>query len=204
MRPCSRQIDAASPTGADLKLSRQDPHSLENRPEDRVYPGVLGYFITFRCYGSWLHGDQRGSIDWRHRAYKSSLLERDEERERREFKALKHKPVLLDERQRVIVESTIREVAQHPTWMIHALGVRSNHVHVVVTAETDPESVMNSLKSWTTRRMVEAAALPKGTKTWSRHGSTHYLWTLEALEIACRYVKEGQEPALPLEPPAAP
>jgi hypothetical protein len=23
----------------------------------------LGYLITFRCYGSWLHGDKRGSID---------------------------------------------------------------------------------------------------------------------------------------------
>src|SRR5438093_13756827 len=23
----------------------------------------LGYLITFRCYGTWLHGDERGSID---------------------------------------------------------------------------------------------------------------------------------------------
>jgi hypothetical protein len=23
----------------------------------------LGYLITFRCYGTWLHGDDRGSID---------------------------------------------------------------------------------------------------------------------------------------------
>jgi len=25
----------------------------------------LAYLITFRCYGTWLHGDERGSIDRR-------------------------------------------------------------------------------------------------------------------------------------------
>ena len=204
MKSDPRLVISTSAAGTDLKLSGEDLRKLKNRPKNHVYPGVLGYFITFRCYGTWLHGDQRGSIDWRHRAYKSPLLERDQERERREFKALKHSPVLLDERRRMIVDSAIREVAEHRSWTVHALGVRSNHVHVVVTAETNPESVMNSLKSWTTRRMVEAGALPKGTKTWSRHGSTRYLWTLEALEIACRYVKEGQETVLRFEPLSAP
>jgi REP element-mobilizing transposase RayT len=193
---------STSAAGDDLKLDSQD---LDNgtRPKNRVHPGVQGYFITFRCYGTWLHGDQRGAIDWRHRAYKSPLLERDEERERKEFKALKHSPVLLDERQRMIVELTIHEVAEHRTWIVHALAVRSNHVHVVVAAEITPENVMNSFKSWATRRMVEAGALPKGTKTWSRHGSTRYLWTPAALEAACRYVKEGQEPTSLNEPLSA-
>jgi hypothetical protein len=31
----------------------------------------LANLITFRCYGTWLHGDQRGSIDRFHNAYKS-------------------------------------------------------------------------------------------------------------------------------------
>jgi len=127
-------------------------------------PGVLGYFITFRCYGTWLHGDRRGSVDRQHRAYRSPLLERDQERERREVEALKHSAVLLDERRRMIVELTIREVAEHRTWIVYALAVRSNHVHVVVTAEITPENVMNSFKSWATRRMVEAGTLPKGTR----------------------------------------
>jgi hypothetical protein len=29
----------------------------------------LGYLITFRCYGTWLHGDERGSIDRFHNRY---------------------------------------------------------------------------------------------------------------------------------------
>ena len=31
----------------------------------------LAYLITFRCYGTWLHGDKRGSIDRFHNAHKS-------------------------------------------------------------------------------------------------------------------------------------
>ncbi len=26
----------------------------------------LGFLITFRCYGTWLHGNQRGSVDREH------------------------------------------------------------------------------------------------------------------------------------------
>jgi hypothetical protein len=27
----------------------------------------LGYLITFRAYGTWLHGHERGSVDQHHR-----------------------------------------------------------------------------------------------------------------------------------------
>ena len=36
---------------------------------------ALAYLITFRCYGTWLHGDKRGSIDRFHNAYKSPYIE---------------------------------------------------------------------------------------------------------------------------------
>ena len=29
----------------------------------------LAYFITFRSYGTWLHGDKRGSVDRLHRRF---------------------------------------------------------------------------------------------------------------------------------------
>jgi len=51
---------------------------------------------------------------------------------------------------------------------------------------------MNSLKSWSTRRMVAAGVLKAGTKAWTRHGSTRYLWTQGQLLAAFRYVAEAQ------------
>ena len=62
----------------------------------------------------------------------------------------------------------------------------------VVPAPEIPERVMNTLKSWSTRRMVEAGALPPGTTPWVRHGSTRYLWKHDQILSACRYVSEGQ------------
>lgn len=90
------------------------------------------------------------------------------------------------------MEETIKVVSERRDWTIHAMEVRSNHVHVVISAPETPEHVMNALKSWCTRRLVDADLLPRGTKVWSRHGSTRYLWKPQQVETACRYVCEGQ------------
>jgi hypothetical protein len=34
----------------------------------------LAFLITFRSYGTWLHGDERGSVNRFHNQYKSALL----------------------------------------------------------------------------------------------------------------------------------
>jgi hypothetical protein len=33
------------------------------------------YLLTLRAYGTWLHGDARGSVDKEHNAYKDPLIE---------------------------------------------------------------------------------------------------------------------------------
>ncbi len=119
------------------------------------------YFVTFTCYGTWLHGDERGSIDRDHNEWQTPPLEPDEERERREFALLKHSPVKLGPKQRTIVHRAIEEVCQHRGWRLHALNVRTNHVHVVVTANRRGKRVYNDFKSYATRRMKEAGCLPE-------------------------------------------
>jgi hypothetical protein len=55
---------------------------------------------------------------------------------------------------------------------------------------------MNDLKSWCTRRLVEAGLVPRGDRVWVRHGSTRYLWDAESVASACAYVRGGQGPDL--------
>ena len=152
----------------------------------------LAYLITFPTYGTWLHGDERGSVDRDHNIPGTPMLDPNEQRRSRERRRLKHPQVLLDAQRRAVVHRTILEIASHRDWTVHTLTVRTNHVHVVVGAPVIPERVMNTLKSWSTRRMVEAGVLPRGTKAWVRHGSTQYLWKLDQLKAACLYVREGQ------------
>ena len=96
----------------------------------------LAYLITFRCYGTWLHGDKRGSIDRFHNAYKSPYIEPNPRWHRHNAQALEGEPVILDARRRTSVERAIRETCKLRKWHLLALSVRTNHVHVVVCIGT--------------------------------------------------------------------
>jgi len=98
----------------------------------------------------------------------------------------------LDATRRAVVERTVREVCHHRHWALLAVSVRTNHVHAVVRADAAPERVMNDLKSYATRRLVEAGLLRRGDKVWTRHGSTRWLDDERSVEAARRYVDEGQ------------
>ncbi|RME40720.1 MAG: hypothetical protein D6788_02755, partial [Planctomycetota bacterium] len=160
-------------------------------------PVPQAYLITFHTYGTWLHGNKQGSVDREHNVYGTPFLSEDEKRERDEFIRLKHKPVVLDANRRTVVEAALEEVCRVRGWTLHARNVRTNHVHVVVSADVPPERVMNDFKSYATRRMVERGVLQPSQKAWTRHGSTRYLWTEDAVAAACRYVAEAQGPDLP-------
>lgn len=69
----------------------------------------LGYLVTFRCYGTWLHGDQRGSTDRFHKAYKSPHIPPNETWRRHNAQRLKLEPVTLNAAQRASVEAAIQE-----------------------------------------------------------------------------------------------
>ena len=59
----------------------------------------LAFHITFRGYGTWLHGDSRGSVDRFHRAYGTPTLPPNSKRKQYEKRLLKQPPVKLSARQ---------------------------------------------------------------------------------------------------------
>jgi hypothetical protein len=80
-------------------------------------------------------------------------------------------------------------------WLLHAAHVRSAHVHLVVDGGSKPESMLNALKAHATRALRAAGHCGAGTKVWSRHGSTRYLWRAEEIQAAIQYtVKEQGSP----------
>jgi REP element-mobilizing transposase RayT len=97
------------------------------------------------------------------------------------------------------VEKTIRDHCNIRGWVLHAVNVRTNHVHVVVSADCDPTDVMNQLRAWTSRKLSDLAGLKEKAavkagrrKWWSEHGSTKWINDQEYLENAVRYVNEMQ------------
>jgi REP element-mobilizing transposase RayT len=158
--------------------------------QDRNAP--LAYLITFRSYGTWLHGEDRGSVDRRHYNRYGTPDMPANKRILAEQVALKSPPLFLDRARRAIVVSAIREVCQHRNYLLHAVNVRTNHVHSVVFGKCKPEHIMNAFKAYATRKLRETSLLGDATRPWSRHGSTPYLWTEEELERAIDYVINGQ------------
>jgi hypothetical protein len=161
----------------------------------------LAYFITFHCYGAWLHGDERGSVDRNHNVFFEEPLPESLDSELRAGARLRWPPMSLGLRQRDVVAAAIREVAAHRGWHVFALNVRTSHAHVVIAADSAPEKVMSDLKARATRLMVNAGLLPPGRRPWSRHGSTRYVWDEDGLRAVVDYVAEGQGgdiPAMPL------
>ena len=58
----------------------------------------LAYLITFRCYGTWLHGDSRGSVDRFHNRYGAPLIAPNRRWLQHNKRALKRPPVNLSPR----------------------------------------------------------------------------------------------------------
>ena len=152
----------------------------------------LGYLITFRTYGTWLHGDERGSVDRFHRTYGTPMLAASLQRANYERRLRKQYPVHLDSRKRAVIESAIQETCTIRNWHLWAFNIRTNHVHTVVSANCKPERILSALKANATRSMREAGCWASDRSPWVHRGSKRYLWTEKQLDDAIAYVMYDQ------------
>ncbi|HWS88013.1 MAG TPA: transposase [Pyrinomonadaceae bacterium] len=157
----------------------------------------LAFLITFRCYGTWLHGDERGSIDRHHNVYGTELIPPNERWEQHNTQNLRHEPVILDASRRAAAEAAVRETCEARGWLLRAVNVRTNHVHAVVSADCRPEPVLKAFKANATRMMRERGCWPHRHSPWAEGGSRRYLWTERSIERAVAYVVDGQDVPLP-------
>ena len=153
----------------------------------------IAYLITFTTYGTWLHGDKRGSVDKEHNRYSSVFVRPNSGLNRKEQIALKNHPFVLEKSQRVAVLKAILRVCEFREWFAHAVHVRSSHVHIVVSGEAKPGKMMVDFKAYATR-MIRKCNNEKTAvkKYWTRHGSTKFIWTKESCASVMRYVRDEQ------------
>jgi REP element-mobilizing transposase RayT len=156
----------------------------------------LAYFITVRTYGTWFHGDSRGSVDRNHNEYRQPAVEPSVRKVASEASRLKGAPTILCAEAAALVERTIHEVCDHRRWRCIAASARSNHFHAIIFATVAPERIMNDLKARCTRLLREADLANSTQEIWAKHGSTRYLWTDSSLLAAIGYVRDGQGPRL--------
>ncbi len=153
----------------------------------------IAYFLTWTCYGTWLHGDERGSVDRAHKIADTPYLDQSKPRRGWETSLLQHTPTKMSSMKRKLVAMTIARHCEIRGWELHALNVRTNHVHVVVSCgDVPPEGAMTQFKAWCTRRLRESGLAADTQRFWTEHGSTRYLWKEDQLQSAIEYVTECQ------------
>lgn len=156
---------------------------------------ILAHHIVWTTYGTWLPGDERGWIDNGIRGIQPP----NPEREAGARQCLAQSPIELTHAQRAIVQRTIEDHCRIRGWPLHALNVRSNHIHVVVSSKQAAEEVMKQLKAWCSRRLSDSAGLNEpvakraGRRRWfTEGGNCNAIEDAEYLKNAIRYVIEGQ------------
>jgi len=152
----------------------------------------LAYLITFSTYGTWLHGQAPGSVDDEHNQVGTPFIPPDARRHSANRQQTTQEAYLLDSARREIVRDAIVEECRFRGWPLHALHVRSNHVHLVVTAQREPEFVMRSCKANASKRLNQAGFEDAQRKRWTAHGSTRYLWKEDAVAAAVEYTLHRQ------------
>ena len=166
-----------------------------NRPNEAPMPDPLAYFLTWSTYGTWLPGDERGWIEYRH-GWKLPDPIRQLEAEA----IMDEDACVLSHSQRELVEETVAEHCRIRGWELHAVNCRTNHLHIVVSADRHPDEVRNQFKAWCTRRLKEhqkyekrGSEEPVRENWWAERGSRRFINDQVSLEAAILYVRDGQD-----------
>ena len=157
----------------------------------------VGYFLTFRTYGTWLHGDARGSVDDSHNIFGTPQLKEDKERADGCAQRMRYPAMVLTDTMRAVVDVAIRDHCQFRNWELIELAVRTNNVHVLLGfADRTPERVAGEFKSRATRWLRDRGLVSSTARIWAdRAGSTRYIWKEKDLEDVATYIRDWQDVA---------
>ncbi len=164
------------------------------RPNEGPMPDPLAFFLTWVTYGTWLPGDGRGWVEYRHGWKPADEARRNYAEARMTEDAC---TLTLDERSLVV--ATVRKHCEIRGWELFAVHCRSNHIHVILAGNLSPRQIRSQLKTWCTRRLKErqiklaGAAGQVRDNWWAERGSARYLNDESGLGAAIQYVLEAQD-----------
>jgi len=149
----------------------------------------LGLFITWTVYGTFLSGDDRG---WKHRSDGTQLARPLLESWHRD--RLNHNVITLDDSMQSVAETAIHEICRVRSWSVWATSVRTNHVHIVVTApQYKPNLVRDQLKAKATMELRRAFPVWKDRPVWTEKGDIEFLNNETDIQQCSVYVCEAQD-----------
>ena len=154
-----------------------------------IHDELIGFFITWTVYGTFLQGDERW---WNKRNAGEQAPQPLLEQWHRD--RLKYDVILLTPKHRKVVEREIASHSDHRGWKLWVANARTNHVHVVVTASGFAgDKVRDQLKANCTRGLREIDDGFVDRPVWTTKGDVEFLKKDEDLEKAIEYAGEAQD-----------
>ena len=139
------------------------------------------WLLTWTTYGTWLPGDDRGSVvdSRRHRQNTPGTLylATHPAVRRRALAVRAGLPVYLTADQAAVALDQFRRTASHRGWFLLAAAVMRNHAHLVVGVPGDPEpdTLLRDFKSYASRALNGRWPRPPSGTWWTQSGSTRKL-----------------------------
>lgn len=162
------------------------------KTQNNKKPIPLAYIITCRTYATWLHGDARKSVDPKHNEFGTPKITYNPDFQNIMQNLCKEQAFLMNASQRATVLQAVINTCRFANWHLHAANIRSNHMHIVVTALKEPEKVAVSFKAYATRYLKQNYPELNRERFWSRGASTGYIFQSEFLFRAIQYTVEEQ------------
>ena len=154
------------------------------------------YHITFHTYGTWLTGDERGSVKVPQNQPAQPRLGHQPHLVAHIQNQMHQQPAQLGNALRASVETSIVGVCDYREWTLYAINVRQNHVHAVVSAPCGADKIRDDFKAYATRHLRQKRLADQGEAIWAEGGSGHVVTSLAGLEAVIEYVRFGQGPDL--------
>lgn len=165
------------------------------------------WLLTWTMYGNWLPGDSRAFVsnvrdgdgpEVRHNVpgteYDSGMPNLEKHARGR----MKGDLVRIDVRQSEVLFEQFQETAGYRGWRLFALGIMANHCHMVVgvAGDPEPETLLQSFKSYGSRVLNRKWTRPKSGTWWTESGSKRKLPDDVAVLTAIQYVVDQKFPLL--------
>jgi REP element-mobilizing transposase RayT len=165
------------------------------------------WLITWTCYGNWLPGDARGFVGNVREPDGAQMVDNipgtpyDADMPRLQSWVRQHmtgSPVTLERSEAEALIAQYQETARIRHWSLEAASVMYNHTHVVlgVPGDPDPQSILETLKSWATRAVKMLRPLPPNGTFWTAKGSKRNLRDEAAVGAGVIYVVKKQRKPL--------
>lgn len=162
------------------------------------------WFFTNTTYGTWLPGNERGSVTSVRDRRVGELVE-GSRREHDQIGTpweghipgiyssatglLKCPPIFLTLAQAEILLVQFQETSEYRERTLHAISIMQNHWHMVVTVPGDPEPdrILTDFKAYGSRALNREYGKPPSRTWWTMRGSKRKLASETALANAINY-----------------